>query len=447
MEWENPLALAAGDTGIAAQGLLSAVASVVIVAEETAQEANVVCRDVVVVVESYGGESAHEDTELLLVGDLRCQNGIQSVIALDDDDVVGTYAEAVILVDSLSELEVIAGEEDFLTAQQLAEVLVEKLSVNGLYTLKVLVAAGVPGRVDAIYKVVVGRYRVGAQAAGHHEDGQSLGRCSLAAGGRAGDEYETAATLLYGVDDLVEFLLLQGFADIDQLGGIATLHSLVEVARGSAAEYVLPSLVLAYDLMHLGLRRERLELGRVLSGRYAQEQTIVVRHDLEEVYGSRVCEQAGIEIVYGVGELIVVRIERGLTLEQLDLAVHALGLKERYSLFDGALYVMYGEVGCNDLLHTLAYGLSVVGSDCPADAQLAVVAARDSRTYDEPTLGIEVFDRLGKDKKESACVGAHSAGTAYVEKFYVLRVVEAIAQALVFVVDSGTHRAVWDIEA
>ena len=74
---------------------------------------------------------------------------------------------------------------------------------------------------------------------------------------------------MYGVDNLVELLLLQGFADVDEFGGVTALYGFVEVACGAATEYVLPSLVLAYDVVHLGLGYEGLKLRGVLGGGYA----------------------------------------------------------------------------------------------------------------------------------------------------------------------------------
>ena len=181
MEGEYPFAFASGDAGVAVYGLVCAVAAVFVVAEETAQEAYVVGGNVVVVVEGYGGEGADEDAELLLVGDLTGEYGIEGVVAFDDDDVVGAYAEAVVFVDALSELEVVAGEEDFLTVEELGEVAIEEVGVDGLYALEVVVAAGIFGGVGAVDEVVVGGDGVGAQTAGYHEYGEAFGCGGLAA--------------------------------------------------------------------------------------------------------------------------------------------------------------------------------------------------------------------------------------------------------------------------
>ena len=76
-------------------------------------------------------------------------------------------------------------------------------------------------------------------------------------------------------------LLLQGFADVDEVVGVSAGAGFVEVAHGRNAKDVLPAVLLAKDVKHLALlahRPERTGVGRIGQ---AQEESFTITDEVE----------------------------------------------------------------------------------------------------------------------------------------------------------------------
>ena len=87
MERHDPLLLATAHTRPALDGLLGIAATVLVVADDAPQQAVVVGTDPVVVVDIECRERRHKDSELLLIGNETREFGIQTVDALQEQDV------------------------------------------------------------------------------------------------------------------------------------------------------------------------------------------------------------------------------------------------------------------------------------------------------------------------------------------------------------------------
>ena len=253
MEGDDPLFLACGYTGTAANGLQGGVAAVLIVADNAAHESDVLGGDAVVVVELDGGECGNVDAEFLFVRNLLCEDGVQRMVSFKNEDVVWPNLEFLAFEDTLSALEVVAWEFHFLSFEQLVHLLVEELGVHGLDALEIILALLVERSVHSVHKVVVRAEGIGFQSAGHQQDGKALAGCGLSAAAGTGNEHKARMAFGNLVHNVVEFLVLERFAHVYKLCGVSARHGHVEIAHVSDAQNVLPAVVFADDIHHLRL--------------------------------------------------------------------------------------------------------------------------------------------------------------------------------------------------
>lgn len=92
--------------------------------------------------------------------------------------------------------------------------------------------------------------------------------------------------------NLRQLLLLQRFADIDDIRSMSRIDSLVEVAHGSDTQDFLPAMMLLEDIKHLVLPGHFAQLIRVADRRNAQQHAIIVLLQPEEIELGGIGEQA-----------------------------------------------------------------------------------------------------------------------------------------------------------
>ena len=107
---------------------------------------------------------------------------------------------------------------------------------------------------------------------------------------------------------------------------------------------------------------------------------------------------------------------------------------------------MNGQVGIDDLLHTLAQGFGILRFHGASNLQVAVVAVRHRNVYDYCTIGIEVAHGFTQDKKERPGIGTLARCRRDVEKLHVLVAIYAESESLNLIINFGYKRLIWQIE-
>ena len=398
------------------------------------------------VVQGYGGKGTDEDAVLLVLRHLFGQYGIQRMVALQYDDVTLADAYAAVLVDTLAQLEVVARQLHLLACQQLVHLLVEQRGIHGLYTLEVVVAVGILGRVHTVHEVVVRTDDVRTHAGCHEQDGQTLAGGGLSAGRGTGQEHQFGAFLHDVVHYLVQFLFLKGLAHVYQLRSMPVLDGLVELTGIAHPKDVLPTVELLNDVVHFLLGHHLLQFFRILARRDTQEQALEELLHAEEVQLACPRQEAGVEVVHRIAQAVVVGIEVALALQKPCLAFHSLGAEQVYGLLYGALHAVYLLVHGHYLLHALLYGHGILLRHLPAYAQFAEVTAAHRRTYYQLPSGVEVLHGFGKHQEESQRVCPHAVRGRDVLELHILGIVEAVVHALHLVVHKGAHGAMLHVQ-
>ena len=392
------------------------------------------------VVQEDGGEGGSIDLELLFVGNLCCQQGIEAVDALHDEHVVLVQMQLLPALLAHSCLEVILRQFHLLAPEEGIELLVDERDVQCMDALVVEFSVLVLRCVLTMYEVVVQRNLHGLHTAGKELYGEPLAEGRLAAGGRSGDEHDFCLFPAGNrVGDLRYLLFLQCLADVDEVGGKPLLHGFVEVAYGLDAEDALPAVMLLEHLEHLVLAYQFAQPGGILCGRDAQEDTVEVRFQAEEVDLCGIREHRTVVIVLVVVEHVIDRIERAAAAQQLCFLPVAETVEHFDGFFRRGLKTLYGQAGIDDFLHTGADAAHVVGRNGVSEFQIAVVAVRDRDVDHHAAARIEVVYGLAQHEKQRTGVSADARGRVQVEVFHVLVVVDTVVQSLHLVVHFGTH--------
>ena len=252
---ENPFVFACPYAGPAGDGFLGRIAAVVVVADDAAYQSVVGGGYPVVVVQRDGGQGRHVNLVLVFGRDMRCQFGVQGMDAFQDEDGVLVDAEFVSLELFLAGGEVEAGQFHFFAAQQGLQLFVEQLEVEGVERFIVVVAFLVERGLFAVYEVVVQRNGVGVQAVGHQLYAEAFAEGGFSRGRRPRYQDQLCAgAVLSPLEDVVgylcDFLLLQGFGHIDEVGGVSVLAGQVEVAHVVQAHDVVPAQVFLENVEH-----------------------------------------------------------------------------------------------------------------------------------------------------------------------------------------------------
>ena len=150
--------------------------------------------------------------------------------------------------------------------------------------------------------------------------GQTLAGCGLATRRRTGDEYQFDAFAVgYLVGNTRNLLLLQGLTNLDEVRAEALVDTFVQVANGAHAQDVLPAVVLLEDAKHLVLHHNLAQLVGVLARRDAQQQSVIVFLQSEEIDLFRIGEDGTIEIVVVFADVVEGGVERTGALQEFYL--------------------------------------------------------------------------------------------------------------------------------
>ena len=148
----------------------------------------------------------------------------------------------------------------------------------------------------------------------------------------------------------------------------------VQVAYRADAQNLVPAMVFLKHFQHFFLFHYLFQLGRILPVGNAQQQSVVVFHDVEQVDVSRARYQAAVVTVHRIAQLVIVRVELPVSIQQPCLVRHPPFFKQADYFFRVAFRTCIGNVGRNDFLHFLLDALHVVQPDGSVDMQFAEIS-------------------------------------------------------------------------
>ena len=240
--------------------------------------------------------------------------------ALDHQHLIVVQLESATALLAASRLEVVARQFHLLAPEEGVHLLVEQRQVQGVQVFVVVVALLVAGRLVAVDEIIIQRdgYRFDAVDGQLYRQSLAGGRLAAAAG--TGNENQADAPALgYLVGDTGNLLLLQGLADLYELGREPLVDDLVQVADGTQSEDVLPAVVLLEDAEHLVLMHHLAQLPGMDGRGDAQQQTVVVLLQSEEVELRGVGQQRTVIIVDVTVDFVIGGIDATRALQQLHL--------------------------------------------------------------------------------------------------------------------------------
>ena len=372
---------------------------------------------------------------------------------LDEKDAARFQLDFLAVVLAQAGHEVEFGDVHLLPVDHPHDVLFHQGVVHGLEVVEVETPVREARRVQPVHEIVVGGHRQGLEAAGLQLDGQTLAEGGLSGGGRPGDEDDldgigaavAAVDLLGDLDDL---LFLQGFRNLDELGGMAVEDGAVDVAHSVQAHDDVPPEVLLEHLIRLGLVHERGEDIRVLQVGFPQEDPVVIGLDAPDGQVAGGGDEFSVVVVGRVVQGIIVRICLAAGLQELDLVVVAGFPEFLDGLFGLDIIPVERQVLRHEFLHPGFQELQVLAGEVRAVglAQVAEVAAGNRVLHIQLAVREHVRGRLVHQEAQRAEVHPPPAGFPDVQELDVLVLVHLELEALGDVVDLGRYDRVGPVK-
>ena len=428
-------------------GLLCAHTSIFIVADDTAKKTIVGRRDIVVVVEQDGGQCRGIHTENLLVRNLRRQLRVQGMDAFHHQDIVVVHLQLLATLLALARLEIVLRQFHLLATEEGIKLVVDELQVERIDTLIIILAICILWRFLPIHEVIIQGNLQRFQAVHSQLDGETLTRGGLARRGRTCQENEFHALAVGDVFGyLGDFLLLQSLADIDDVGGESSIHSLVEVTHRTDAQNVLPTMVLLEDLKHLVLLGQFAQYARVLDRRNAEQHTIIILLQAEEIQLGSIGEKRAIIEIDIFTYLIIGSVDGARGLEEFHLLHVTLLLEEGDGFLRRHHVSTDRHLGIDDLLHTLANPIDILIGSRATKAHIHIEAIRHRDVDDDIVGRIKVLHRLAEHKEERAGVGTRARRRSHVEELHILIIIHTIMKTFHLIIHLTRHRSILHLE-
>ncbi len=232
------------------------------------------------------------------------------------------------LASPAARFEIEPGDRHFAAFEQVGQVAVEQVQVQGVQGFEIAFAARVQGTGFAVDEIVVHGQGQRPDAVDLQLGGQALGKGGLAGSRRTGHQHQ-AQFLFFGGDgvgDAGDLFFVQALGHLDDLGNAAPGDDLVQAAHVADAEDLSPVLAFLVDLEELArLADVAVDLEVLLLGK-EDDEARAVRFQLEARHG------AG-----GVGQRVDLEVGEAAVLIDLDL-VDA-------GIFDQALAVAHAALG------------------------------------------------------------------------------------------------------
>ena len=249
---EYPAVLTLAHRRPAADGVLCGDTTVLMVADDAAQQTVIGGRNIVMGVQQDGGQCRGIDTEYLIIGNILGQFRIQGMDTLYHQYLITLHLQTLPTAYTLTSREVIAGQFHLLASEQGIHLFIKQRNVQGMEMLEIIVSLFVTRGLVTVQEVIVERDadRLDAVDGQLHAEAFA-GRGLATAAGACYEHHLNTLPTCYLIGYLGNLLLLQGLANLNKTVGIAFGDGIIQVANRSHTKNRLPAMVLLEDLEHL----------------------------------------------------------------------------------------------------------------------------------------------------------------------------------------------------
>ena len=450
----DPLLLSAAHVRPLVDGLPGRESPAVEIADDPSQQPVVAGRHPVVVVERDARERGDENLEGTLLRDLRNQLRIERVDAFDQQHAARFHLQMLAVVLAPPRHEIEFRHVHHLAVEQFDHVLLQGTVVHRFEIVEIVAAVRQFRRLDAVHEIVVRREGDGLQPAGLELYAEAPRDRRLSTAGRPGDQHD--AHRMHGVvvaaldllGNLHEFLLLQCFGNLDQVGSTSFQADVVHVAGVAQVHDPVPLEVLREHLEGLGLVHEGGEPFRMDAVRYAQQDAVVIGNDVPHLDVACGRQQTPVIIVYRVAQHVIVHVWLSAGLQQPHLVFITLLAEDLDGLLQAHFPAMERQVLVDDLLHPGLDPQHVFfrGGGTVRLVQFTEIAVRDRMLDLHLCLRAYVQRSFAQQETERSAIDASCARIAQVQVFYVPVVVHAETQSLRHVVHLGGDDGIRAVE-
>ena len=140
-------------------------------------------------------------------------------------------------------------------------------------------------------------------------------------------------------------------------------------------------MVLLEDAEHLVLMRHLTKFRRMLARRNTKQQAIEIFLYAKEINLRCICEQRAIVVIHVTIYVIISCKESASTLQQLYLRTVVKAFEHVNSLLCCGLVAMYGVSSIYYLLHSSAYGSSIIQGNWATNVKINVVTVTNRNIY------------------------------------------------------------------
>ena len=275
--------------------------------------------------------------------------------AFDEQYRAGVQTDCVAAVFALSFGEIVGGQSHFLAVQYGVEIAVERLQVEGVKRLVVVLAVFVARGVHAVYEIIVKRDELRFEQIGYQLYGKSFGCSCLARRARPGNKDYSGAPLVIAPGDLVAYtgygFFMQRLRHVYELAITTVGDGFVEVSDVFYAQDTVEFHVVGKSAEHFFLSDRGCGSVGARQIESEQQEAVVVRLQIKDADMScRRSQRAVVAVAYAV-EGIVGGIEISGRAQQACLVVESLPAEHCDDLVGRALAEREGQVGVDNGPH------------------------------------------------------------------------------------------------
>ena len=367
---------------------------------------------------------------------------IQGVDSLYHQNIVRLQLQLLSTLHTLARREIVFRQFHLLATEERIKLLVEQIEVQGIDALKIKITIFILRCLIPIHEVIIERNLQRLQSVYGKLDAQTLAGSSLARRRRTRQQYQLhpfAAGNLLG--NLRQLLLLQRFADIDDIRSMSRIDSLVEVTHGSDTQDFLPAMMLLEDIKHLVLSGHFAQLIRVADRRNAQQHAIIVLLQPEEIELGGIGEQGTIIIIHIFTYFIIGGIDGTRSPEKLHLLHIALFLEEGDSLLGRHREAAYRHLGVDNLLHAAAENVHILIYYRTPQTDIHIESIGYRNIDDHIRIRINILHCLAQYKEKRPGIGTRTRRRIHIQEFYILGVINTVMHAFHLIIYPRRHRS------
>ena len=155
LERVHPFLFTANDGRTTGDGLLGGETTVLVITYDAAQQTDIGGRNPVMVIDIDGGQCRHEDLKCQVLIHIRKDARIEGMQTFNHQHGVLLKFQFASFEDTLTDGEVISGQDYFLTVQQLMHLLAEERQINGVHILKIVLTVRILRGIHTVDEIVI----------------------------------------------------------------------------------------------------------------------------------------------------------------------------------------------------------------------------------------------------------------------------------------------------